>query len=78
MDFKNIEPSRFYSIRQLSQMNILPWRSAMTIAKVLREEKWREIFQPMVDQKKNAVRMHIKGERILLFIESARQGNFSQ
>jgi len=78
MNPDKIEPGRFYSVRQLSQMNVLPWRSAMTIAKALKEDKWRELFQPMMDPKKNAVRMHVKGDRILLFIEAAKRGDFSQ
>ena len=78
MDPKEIEPARYYSVRQLSQMNVLPWRSAMTIAKVLKEEKWKEVFQPMLDQKKNALRIHVKGENILKFLKMAEQGDFSK
>ena len=78
MEPEQIEPERYYSVRQLSLMNILPWRSAMTIAKVLKEDKWKEVFQPMMDQKQNALRIHVKGENILKFLEGVKKGDFSK
>jgi len=78
MDSNKIEPARYYSVRQLMKMNVLPWRSAMTIAKALKEERWKEVFRPMVDQKEKSTRMYVKGERILEFIEATRRGDFSQ
>lgn len=78
MEHEKIEPARYYSVRQLSMMNVLPWRSPMTIARVMKEDKWKEVFQPMMDQKKNALRIHVKGENILKFLEMAARGDFSK
>ena len=78
MDPKTIEPARYYSVRQLSQMGILPWRSAYTIGRALREDKWREIFQPMSDPKKNSVRLHIRGENILKYMKMVESGELSK
>lgn len=78
MDLKEIEPDRYYSVRQLAGMKVLPWRSAMTVAKALKEEKWRDVFQPVLDQKKNALRIHVKGTNILRFLEGVKSGEFSQ
>lgn len=78
MDPEKIEPGRYYSVRQLAAMNVLPWRSAYTVARALKEEKWRDIFQPVIDQKKNAVRMHVKGESILRFLKMVEKGELSQ
>lgn len=78
MDPEKIEKDRYYSVRQLAAMNVLPWRSAYTVARSLKEDRWREIFQPVLDQKKNAVRMHVKGENILKFLEMVKKGELSQ
>lgn len=78
MDPKEIEVDRYYSVRALSKMGILPWRSAFTVARALKEEKWRKIFQPMEDPKKNAVRLHIKGENILKYMKMASSGELSK
>jgi len=78
MEREQIEPSRYYSVRQVAAMKVLPWRSAMTIAAILKEDKWNAIFQPMVDQKKNAVRMHVKGENIIKFLKMVEGGELSK
>lgn len=78
MDPKQIEKDRYYSVRQLSQMNILPWRSAYTVGRALREPKWIEIFQPMSDPKKKSVRLHIKGENILKFMKMVEAGDLTK
>lgn len=78
MDPKNIEPGRYYSVRALAQMGILPWRSAYTVARALKEDKWKEIFQPMADPKKNAVRLHIRGENILKYMRMVETGELSK
>lgn len=73
-----IEAGRYYSVRAVAAMKILPWRSASTLAKAMQEDKWREVFQPVFDQKKNAMRVHIKGQSILDFIEKAKTGELSK
>lgn len=78
MDPKEIEAARYYSVRQLAQMGILPWRSAYTVGRALREDKWREIFQPVSDPKKNSVRLHIKGENILKFMKMVESGELTK
>lgn len=78
MDPKDIDPARFYSVRALTKMGILPWRSAYTVARALREEKWREIFQPVSDPKSKAVRLHIPGSNIIKYMEMAKSGELSK
>lgn len=75
---ETIEPARYYSVRQLSMMNVLPWRSPMTIAKVLKEEKWKEIFQPMMYQKNNGLRIYVKGESLLKFLDMVSKGELNK
>lgn len=78
MDLKEIEPSRYYSIRALAMMGILPWRSAYTVAIALKEEKWKNIFQPVLDQKKKSVRMHILGKNIIKYLEMVDSGEINK
>lgn len=77
MDPKDIESGKYYSARQVAKMGILPWRSAATFGKALRDDRWKAIFNPVADQKKNAVRFHIKGESVLKFVEMARNGELN-
>lgn len=77
MDPKDIDPARYYSVRALTMMNILPWRSAYTVAKVMREKKWQDIFHPVMDQKSNGVRVHILGSNIVRYMEMVKSGEIS-
>lgn len=77
MDPNDIEPGRYYSVRALAKMGILPWRSAYTVARMMREDKWKAIFQPMADEKKSSVRLHIRGENILKYMKMVESGELS-
>lgn len=71
----NIDPNKYYSARAVLQMGILPWRSPVTFSmKLSTEQKWIDIFNPIVDQKNRVKRYHIKGENIIKFIDLAEKG----
>lgn len=78
MDPENIEPAKYYSPRQLVKMGVLPWRSAYTFGRMLREEKWRDVFKPVASEKKNGTRFLIKGENVRAFLQAADKGELSK
>ena len=72
-----IDPDRYYSPRKLVCMKILPWSSAMTFNKKLKEPKWKELFNPIVDTSSGRIFMRIKGENIITFLTMAKDGQFN-
>lgn len=73
MNYK-IDPNKYYSSRAILLMGILPWKSPVTFNIKLKDPKWIEIFNPIVEQKKIVKRYHIKGENIIKFLDLAEKG----
>ena len=56
--------NEYYSSRKLIDMQILPWRSANTFNKMLQEEEWQKIFQPIIMKRQTKTFYKIKGKYI--------------
>ena len=76
MNYK-IDPNKYYSAAEVVRMGVLPWKSYITFNRRLNEQKWIEIFNPIVEQKKLMRYYHIKGENILKFVELAESGKLT-
>jgi hypothetical protein len=74
---EEINPTKYYSSRQVIAMQVLPWSSAMTFNKKLREEKWALIFKPIVEHHSKFVRIYIKGSSINHYLELAANGKLN-
>ena len=70
----DIIPDQFYSPRKLVSMKILPWASSMTFNKRLKEEKWKDLFNPIVETKNNRTFTYILGANIIKVLEMAANG----
>lgn len=70
----NIDPNQYYSSAAVCKMKVLPWKSPMTFNAKLQEQKWIDIFNPIVEQKGVHNWYHIKGANIIKFIELANSG----
>lgn len=70
-----INKDKFYSIKGVANLGVLPWRDAKTIRSILEEEKWTNVFKPFIDKKKERTLIYIKGENIIKFLISLEKGN---
>jgi hypothetical protein len=77
MTIEEINPTAYYSPRKLVDMKVLPWASAMTFSKRLKEEKWIALFNPIVETRNGRIYMHIKGENIIKVLELAANGKLN-
>jgi len=71
---ENINPEKYYSVAKLASMKILPWASPMTLRKRLKNDKWNNIFKPIIEEKEGKLFMFVKGENIINFLTMANNG----
>jgi len=74
MTKNEIKADKYYSSLAIIKMGILPWDSAMTFNAKLNDEKWKEIFKPMIETHRTSKSYKIKGYNIIKFIEALEKG----
>lgn len=74
---ETIIADKYYSARKLVSMNVLPWKSAMTVYKRLKQDKYKEIFNPIIEIVKGRTSIRIKGENIIKYQELVANGEFN-
>ncbi len=72
----DIDIEKFYSPRKLVQMKIVPW-GIMTFNRRLKEAKWNDLFNPIVETRNGRTLKYIKGDRIIMFLELAANGKLN-
>jgi len=75
MTKNEIKADKYYSSLAIIKMGVLPWDSAMTFNNKLNDEKWKEIFKPMIETHKTSKSYKVKGENIIKFINSLEKGD---
>lgn len=58
-------------------MKVLPWKSAVTVYKRLRDEQYRSIFNPIMESVQGRTFTHVKGENIIKFLELTANGQLN-
>lgn len=72
-----IIPTKYYSSKKLVEMKILPWGSAMTFNKRLKEQYWIDIFKPIITSHGKRKFTYIQGANIINFQQLAELGRLN-
>lgn len=72
---ETIQKEEYYSPSQLMRCNIFPWiKSTMTLMAIIKSEKGKELFKPIIRESAKNRRYYIKGEDILNVLDLADKG----
>ena len=71
----DIKREEYYSPSVLMANNIFPWiQSTMTLMALIKSDKGKELFKPIVKTGPKSVRYYIKGKNVLKVLELADSG----
>ena len=71
----SILSEEYYSPSVLMRNNIFPWiKSTMTFMSIIKSERGRELFKPIIKESNKTKRYYIKGEDVIKVLELADNG----
>lgn len=65
-----IDKDKYYSAKSVVDNKFVHWKSRMTFVGKLRQQKYIEIFNPIVEKAGKTNRFYIKGANIINFLMS--------
>lgn len=70
-----IDPEQYYSIRQISLGEFLPWMTShYALTSYMKSERGHEVFKPLIKQTKRHRKYLIKGSVLIDVIDKASKG----
>lgn len=65
-----VNKDKYYTAKAVVDNGFVHWKSRMTFVKKLREQRYIDVFKPIVEKAGKTSRFYIKGENIINYLKS--------